>query len=386
MADTTAATGSTVDWGALLGQILTGGLGVAGAVNSGPLSATGNAATAAAAADPFAPQRGQYQGQLSTALGGGQPANQYGQMFNNAYNSQQNPSLGTFQTAQANQSNPYATQLNQLLTDPNSFKTDPGYQFALSQGQDAVKASANALYGGQRAGAITPELAKYTEGYAEQAYDTRLNQLGTLSNQQNSYNLGNLGALNTNAQVQGGINANNLSNISGMFGQQGSQNNQWIQSLLAASGAETGSPATAGSIIGGGFQTQNSNISDIIKALAGNTAGAGSSTGLIPSLIKAISGNSGTNTIGGSTSDSIPSWSDSGGLGYDPSVSTSTQGILNSIGLGTQDTTGITNGIIDPNSIGGTGIDIGGNSGEIFGGGTSSLFSGGDWSSLFGGG
>ena len=365
MADTTAATGSTVDWGALLGQILTGGLGVAGAVNGGSLSATGNAATAAAAADPFSSQRGQYQTQLAGTLG--QQQNPYGQQFNQAYAGQQNPSLGTFQTAQANQQNPYATQLNQLLTDPNSFKTDPGYQFALSQGQDAARAQGNALYGGQRAGALAPELAKYTEGYAAQAYDTRLNQLGTLSGQQNSYNLGNLGALNQNAQVQGGINANNLGALAGMFGQQGTQNNQSIQNLLVASGAETGSPATSGSIIGGGFQTQNSDIANIIKALTGSNTGA--STPGILNLIKGLGGNSG-GTPGINTT----------GAGLAPTSGTITDPSTN---LGNVDT----GYPIDPNQGIGSITDPTTNLGNVdasFPTDTSSTIGNFDWNTVFG--
>jgi len=75
----------------------------------------------------------------------------------------------------------YQQMLQGLLTDPTSFKADPGYQFALGQGQEAGLRSANKIYGTQRAGAIPIELAKYTEGYAAQNYDNRINQLLTLS-------------------------------------------------------------------------------------------------------------------------------------------------------------------------------------------------------------
>lgn len=139
---------------------------------------------AAGLADPFAPQRGQYQDQLSA-----------------------------------------------LLKDPNSFKTDPGYQFAKQQGQDAIESSSNALYGTRRTGSLSPELAKFTEGYASQAYDTR------------------------------------------------------IQQLMQLSGANSGSPGTAGTLLQGGFDRNQ-------QALSGGTLGA-----LAP-LIRMITGGSGIPGIG----------------------------------------------------------------------------------------
>ena len=53
--------------------------------------------------------------------------------------------------------------------------------------QQAITRGSNALYGTGRTGSLGPELAKYTEGYANQAFDTRLNQLTALSGQQQTY-------------------------------------------------------------------------------------------------------------------------------------------------------------------------------------------------------
>ncbi len=100
--------------------------GVSGKDNS-------QASNAAAAADPFASQRGPYQGMLS-----------------------------------------------KLLTDPGSFTSDPGYQFAKEQGLEGVSRANNAL-GIGNSGKNVLDLDKYATGYAEQAYDTRINQLMQLS-------------------------------------------------------------------------------------------------------------------------------------------------------------------------------------------------------------
>lgn len=100
---------------------------VAGAVVGGVASAAtgsllggggGGASSAAAAADPFTSQRGQYQDQLS-----------------------------------------------KLLNNPSSITSDPGYQFQLKQGLDAVNGSMAAggfLNSGNRASA----LEKYGQDYA----------------------------------------------------------------------------------------------------------------------------------------------------------------------------------------------------------------------------
>jgi hypothetical protein len=114
-----------------LGQDIGGIYDLIRGITGGDISA---ASGAALKADPFAPERGQYQQQLAA-----------------------------------------------LMRDPNSFKTDPGYKFALGQGQEGITRAENALYGTQRTGSLAPDLAKFTEGYASQAYADRINQLMVLS-------------------------------------------------------------------------------------------------------------------------------------------------------------------------------------------------------------
>lgn len=86
---------------------------------------------AAALADPFAPQRGQYQGQLQT-----------------------------------------------LMTNPGEFGSSPAYQFAFDQGMNAVNRTA-AAKGQLNSGNRLQELTKFGQGLASQLYPQ---QAGILSN------------------------------------------------------------------------------------------------------------------------------------------------------------------------------------------------------------
>lgn len=162
----------------------------------------------------------------------------------------------------ANMADPFATQrgqyqgqLQQLLSDPSSFKTDPGYKFALDQGQQAVGNASDALYGTRRTGALAPELAKFTEGYANKSYNDRISQ------------------------------------------------------LMQLSGANSGSPGTAGTLLAGGFANNQ-------QALAGGALGA-----LAP-LLKYLGGGSGIPGLpggsgiggGGSVTNPVPA-----GATVDPS-------------------------------------------------------------------
>lgn len=71
----------------------------------------------------------------------------------------------------------YQEQLLHLLKDPGSFKFDPGQQFALDTGLDAVARKGNAMFGTTRAGNTAVELDKFGTGFANQAYNDRIKQL-----------------------------------------------------------------------------------------------------------------------------------------------------------------------------------------------------------------
>lgn len=337
-----------------LGQFLQliGGVGAAGynAYNAG-----NNGQQVANTATPFASQQPYYQGLLKQQVGNQE--NPYGAMFNSAFNNQTNPYTEQYQSMLAGQSNPYAApiqsainnqsnpyaamiqqqwgkqdnpyaaQLQGLLTDPNSFKTDPGYQFALSQGQKGIERASNALYGTARAGSLAPELAKYTEGYAAQSYNDRINQLAGLTNAQNQYNansmntlanltgqqnsyntnflnsLGNLSGqqqtTNTNqlgqiANLIGNTNSYNLGGLGAlgnMYGTTGNINSNLINQLLTASGATQGNPAYAASALQSGQQGQAASIGALLQA-------APQLAQYVPQILQMIGGGTGNIDFG----------------------------------------------------------------------------------------
>jgi hypothetical protein len=234
MADTTSVQNDPLT--TLIGQLFSGYQGL----GTGPLSATGQAEKAAAAADPFASQRPQYQ-----------------------------------------------QQLQGLLTDPSSFKTDPGYQFALGQGQEGISRASNALYGTQRTGHLAPELAKFTEGYASQAYSDRINQLTTLA------------------------------------------------------GGNQGSPAAAGTLLAGGAANQNAalaggigGLGNLLNALLGTGSGGAGATGatqLIKALLGGSGGGGGLGDFTGLTSGDFGGLGlgqDQGPFGMDPTIQQNLEGVL----------------------------------------------------------
>lgn len=100
---------------------------------SGAGSIQGTSQAAAAAADPFAAQRGQYQ-----------------------------------------------SMLQGLMTDPSKIALTPGAQFQMDQGLEALQRS-GAARGFLGSGNILGELMKYSQGLASQDYYNQLNQLNLLS-------------------------------------------------------------------------------------------------------------------------------------------------------------------------------------------------------------
>ena len=131
-----------------------------------------------------------------------------------------------------------------LLKDPGSFKFDPGQQFAVEQGQNAISQASNALYGTQRTGSLAPELAKYTEGYANQAFDTRIQELFGIA----SGNPAAAGALTAagvdknQTSLAGG--ATTLGNLLGGLLGGGSGNNSLLGLIKSLSGSGLGSGST----------------------------------------------------------------------------------------------------------------------------------------------
>jgi len=104
-----------------------------------------------------------------------------------------------------------ANKLNTYLNTPQTFKmsdfySDPGYQFTLQQGQNAVNNSA-AARGGLLSGSAAKGLTNYTTGLANQTYGDAYNRW--MGNRQQTYSeimgAANLGANATNQVSNAGL-------------------------------------------------------------------------------------------------------------------------------------------------------------------------------------
>jgi hypothetical protein len=170
------------------------GSAVAGSVVSSAISGGGSsgAQQAASAADPFASQRGQYQ-----------------------------------------------TMLSDLISNPSSITSTPGYQFGLQQSQNAVEGSA-AANGMVNSGNVLQALSTNAQGYAS----TQLNNQELLLAQLSGANVGSPGTAgqilqNQNTQnqqaagtvgnavtsgINQGVSSGGFSNAWNAFGGSGSEN------------------------------------------------------------------------------------------------------------------------------------------------------------------
>lgn len=140
------------------------------------------------------------------------------------------------------------TQANQMLSDklasgelggtfnPGDLTKDPGYQFALEQGQTALDRQ-QAAKGGYFSGAALKSAQDYGQGLANQTYNDAYNRW--LQGQQNTY--GQLSGVSNTGQSAAGTQANindNIGNIRANNTLSGSNTlNSVMASLLGGSGA-----------------------------------------------------------------------------------------------------------------------------------------------------
>jgi hypothetical protein len=100
-----------------------------------------------------------------------------------------------------------STALNPQQFSMADFYNDPGYQFTLNQGNQAIERSA-AARGGLLSGAAGKAIAGYTSNLANQTYGDAFNRY--MQNRQQGYNelsgVANLGLNSTNSTVNAGIN------------------------------------------------------------------------------------------------------------------------------------------------------------------------------------
>lgn len=132
-------------------------------------------------------------------------------MINEALRGALAPEIASEQSAQAQQnadnaSNPlYGSLLRNFTAD--DFKTDPGYDFRIQQGQKQIEGSA-AARGGLLSGAAAKALTKYNQDFASNEYSNAYNRF---NNDQNTIfnrlaGIANVGQTATNAVQSAGNN------------------------------------------------------------------------------------------------------------------------------------------------------------------------------------
>lgn len=174
----------------------------------------------------------------------------------------------------ASQRPQYQQQLSDLMSGKTQYADTPGAQFAKQQGLDAVAAH-NRSTGHGDSGNEQMELAKYATGMAEQGYQQQMSNLMTLS------------------------------------------------------GATSGSPGTAGNLIG-----QQATADTTAQSTFYGTAGK-DLLGLGQSIYGAVTGPGSTDMTGFQGNNPAPAWSGSAGvMGPPSSAAPSTNGFDGSLGSG----------------------------------------------------
>src|SRR5580700_5745402 len=207
-------------------------------------------------------------GDISTALGLG--ANIYG--ISNSINLMQEA-----QTA-FNQSNPmgayrptYAADLLNLIQNPSSVTSLPGYQFQMGQGVQAIDRSAAAPGGtGFGSGAEGAALTQFGQGLASNFYNQQVGVLGNLAGAGISPT-GMTGAIN----AQGGAASGFGSNIAGLGNNLGNAYNTVSTSSLDWGGTYSGLDSSTGALAA----SQGADISGGIDAgISGASAAGGAAS------------------------------------------------------------------------------------------------------------
>jgi hypothetical protein len=186
---------------ALAGAAVSIGGAVAGSAVSSAMSGGGGASGAAGAADPFAGQRGQYQ-----------------------------------------------TMLSNLINNPSSITSTPGYQFGLDQSNKAVEGSA-AANGMVNSGNVLQALSTNSQSYASQQLNNQELLLAQLAG-------ANIGSPGTAGQILAGQNTANQQAGAAVGNAVGGAITQGINGFNSGSGYPGGDPfATDTSGYGAGANT-----------------------------------------------------------------------------------------------------------------------------------
>jgi len=338
--------------GQLLSGLFSGGAGIAQLIQ-----ASTNAQGGAAAASPFGSQYGSYQPQLQSAVTGlgtqqgqvtsgingiasqvaGLSGGASGNINNNASALNQpissvqgmNPNAGTVSSAISGSGGQLVSDVNSLASN---YMANPAIQSEYQLGLNSVNAGL-AAQGLSSSGAADIQLEQYGQDFAANAYQQQLSDI--LNTSQTAFSQ-NVGSTQLGAALQGqtfgqGIQQQSLisqllgeqaglygqgeqaalsplSTAGGLLGTSGnlglSSQQNLISQLLAASGATTGSPGTAGAILSNEFSNTNTALGNLgagIGGAAGSLLGTNGALSGLSGMIQSLLGSGGnTGNTGGS--------------------------------------------------------------------------------------
>lgn len=121
-------------------------------------------------------------------------------------------SMGPYSAAQAQSGG----HLERLMADPTAFQADPGYQFRLQQGQDAINASASAM-GGRASGRALKELSSFNQNLASQEFNNAFQRASAADQQMLQQNQFNAMAQNQAMSQAMGLNAQGLQGLGSLY-------------------------------------------------------------------------------------------------------------------------------------------------------------------------
>ena len=148
--------------------------------------------------------------------------------------------------------------LSDLVDDPSSIRSTPGYQFNLDQGLKASESSA-AARGGALSGRALKELNNFAQNYADNFYGNEVNRRMSLANfgygMDKDYNDANMDLLTARGQANADY-YGNLSNYARMHEQAGmdmyaNQVGMWTGAMAGGMGGGGNSGSNSGSNSGG---------------------------------------------------------------------------------------------------------------------------------------
>lgn len=255
-----------------------------------------DAETARRVADPFGPQRDQYQqmlqqfmGQGPNGAGGGSYDQMLQQMLNNGGSSNR-----LEQFTDAGGPTKYHSMLEQLMTGgSNAIADRPGYQFRLDQGMKALDRRNNAM-GMLNSGNSSFDIMNYAQGLASTEFAAEEARLQGLAGMESTdwFNKGNMYS-NVDQLANQNFGTRGQLALGGM-GQGDNRTANWGNLLSRLSGADSSSPAAAANAWGMQRMGAMENMGALAQLLGGGGQGGGQGgqgnglTGLIGQGIKGL--------------------------------------------------------------------------------------------------